>query len=236
MKLITFNINGCRTDKKGVAKFFEKNKEKVDFLLFQEAPSNCVDTMDLKISSLKTFGTMKICKQYNMIITFANLTVINSSYTVKKMSTPLMNNKNIGVANSFIVKINKTKDIRIINVHGVAFPGDKLDNKYRLKQSKLIVEEALKKRIPTIIAGDFNLLPNTESIKIFERSGFINLIKKYKIKNTRNRVAWDRYPKNKKQKYADYIFVSKDIKVKDLDVTYTEISDHLPIKLTFDLR
>ena len=43
---------------------------------------------------------------------------------------------------------------------------------------------------PKIIGGDFNLNPDTESIKMFEEAGYKNLIKDFKIENTRNEISW----------------------------------------------
>ena len=37
-----------------------------------------------------------------------------------------------------------------------------------------------------------------------------------------------------KQHFADYVFVSKDVKVKKFEVPYLEISDHLPLILDFE--
>ncbi len=71
-------------------------------------------------------------------------------------------------------------------------------------------------------------------IKLF----FVNLIKKYKIKTTRNSYAWERFKTRKgfvKQYFADYVFVTKGIKVKSFEVPKVMISDHNPMILEFDL-
>jgi endonuclease/exonuclease/phosphatase family metal-dependent hydrolase len=38
-----------------------------------------------------------------------------------------------------------------------------------------------------------------------------------------------------KQPFADYIFITPDIKVKNFEVPDLEISDHLPMILDFDI-
>ena len=69
------------------------------------------------------------------------------------------------------------------------------------------------------------------------------LILENKIKTTRNFHAWrqakemvaDGYRFYGEQKFADYVFVSKDVKVKNFEVPNIEISDHLPLILDFEI-
>lgn len=76
--------------------------------------------------------------------------------------------------------------------------------------------------------GDFNLLPESESLKKFEEFGLRNLIKEYGITSTRSSLY------QKEEKYADYAFVSKDIEVQEFAVLPDEVSDHLPLSLRCD--
>jgi endonuclease/exonuclease/phosphatase family metal-dependent hydrolase len=109
-------------------------------------------------------------------------------------------------------------------------PGTKLDTKEREEASKRIIDFMKEKSGEKIIGGDFNLLPNTQSILAFENSGYKNLIKEFNIKTTRNNNAWKHY--EDKQLFADYVFVSKNLKIKKFEVIENEISDHLPLILT----
>ena len=68
-------------------------------------------------------------------------------------------------------------------------PGHKLDTPVRLRQSKLILDFLKDKVGSKIIGGDFNLLPETRSVEMFEKAGYRNLIKEFGIKNTRNKFA-----------------------------------------------
>jgi endonuclease/exonuclease/phosphatase family metal-dependent hydrolase len=81
-----------------------------------------------------------------------------------------------------------------------------------------------------IIGGDFNLLPETKSAQMFEENDYRSLIKEFRIRTTRNRLAWELYP-NDKQYYADYVFVSPGVNVKEFSVPENEISDHLALIL-----
>ena len=128
------------------------------------------------------------------------------------------------------------KKLWLGNLHGKTHPGHKLDTPARLKQSKIIIDFFKTKKEAKIIGGDFNLLPQTKSIKMFEEGGYVNLIKEYKISTTRNRLAWNQLKKNEeKQLFADYVFVSPEVKVKNFSVPNLEISDHLPLILDFEI-
>jgi len=138
----------------------------------------------------------------------------------------------------------KEKKIWLGSVHGKALPGNKLDTPIRLKQSEKIISFFADKSGPKIIGGDFNLMPDTESIAMFEKAGYRNLIKEYKIKSTRNHFSWEQAERQSKEEgikffgrqyFADYVFVSPGIKVKSFGVPNIEVSDHLPQILDFEV-
>ena len=130
------------------------------------------------------------------------------------------------------VEVQLSRPLSVYNFHGLALPGDKLDTPERLMQSRLIVEALSANKLPKILCGDFNLMPETQSIQLLER-GTRNLIKDYGIKNTRNEISWALY-KNR-QYFADYTFVSPEIKVQGFEVPYNLASDHLPMVLEFTI-
>jgi endonuclease/exonuclease/phosphatase family metal-dependent hydrolase len=117
-------------------------------------------------------------------------------------------------------------------VHGISKPGDKLDSKERLKQSEIIID-TFKGKSPVIIGGDFNLFPKTKSVQMFEEAGYRNLIKDFNIKNTRNKISWKMY--DNIQHFADYCFVSKDVRALGFAVPNIEVSDHEPLILDFEV-
>ncbi len=125
------------------------------------------------------------------------------------------------------------KDCHIINFHGIAQPGTKLDTPERILQSQKLsgIWNGLGDA-PKILCGDFNLMPETKSVGLLEALG-TNLIKEYKISNTRNDISWKRF--NNRQYFADYCFTSRQVKVLDFQVPYNEFSDHLPMILKFEL-
>ena len=94
-----------------------------------------------------------------------------------------------------------------------------------INQSKAISDFVLKQGGDIILCGDFNLLPDTESIAILEKFDLKNLIKEYDIKSTRTSLY------KKPLQFADYVFVSKGINVLDFKVLPDEVSDHSPLFL-----
>lgn len=133
----------------------------------------------------------------------------------------------------FIRLRTKGKDFWVGNLHGKARPGTKMDTPARLRQSRKIVDFFEDKGGPKIIGGDFNLMPETKSIAMFEEVGYRNLIKEFSVKNTRNEISWEQF--DNVQYFADYCFVSAEIKVKRFEVPKVEISDHLPLILDFEI-
>lgn len=124
-----------------------------------------------------------------------------------------------------------SKRFVICNVHGTPFPSSKLDTALRLRHSQKIKDFLKTKQGAKIVTGDFNLLPETQSIKIYEKE-MKNLIKEFNIQITRSRLSpFSNQPDF--QKFADYTFVSSDVNVTNFKVPYVEISDHLPMILEF---
>lgn len=127
-----------------------------------------------------------------------------------------------------ILEING-KEIQIINVHGI-WNKNKIGDERTIKQSEFILSK-IRNDIPVIIVGDFNLLPNTESIKILDNK-LINLIAKYNIESTRPKFDDGLDTGNM---VCDYVFVNDKVVVNDLKVIESNISDHLPLLLDFEI-
>lgn len=122
------------------------------------------------------------------------------------------------------------KHLQIINVHGI-WNKDKIGDDRTINQSKFILSK-IRKDIPVIVVGDFNLLPNTDSIKLLNKE-LINLIDKYNIRTTRPEFD-DGLDKG--NIVCDYIFVNDKVKVNDFRVLNSLVSDHLPLILEFDIE
>ncbi len=122
------------------------------------------------------------------------------------------------------------KDVIIMNVHGHwDAVNKKIDTQNRIEQSKAIIDFIeTTGSTPKIMVGDFNLLPETQSIKMLEEN-FTNLITKYKIPSTRTELY------KGDLKHADYAFVSDEILVEGFEALPDVVSDHVPLALSFDV-
>lgn len=115
----------------------------------------------------------------------------------------------------------------LINLHGLWSATGKDDTAERLLQSEKILNFIKNIHNPVVLCGDFNLNPESESIKKIERFGLRNLILEYNITSTRTSL----YPKP--NRFSDYVFVSTSVEVQDFRVLPDEVSDHSPLYLDF---
>jgi endonuclease/exonuclease/phosphatase family metal-dependent hydrolase len=129
------------------------------------------------------------------------------------------------------LEINKSQKLRVINYHGI-WSKDKQGTARTKSANRKLVQLATDVAYPSIICRDFNLFPDTESIKIL-KDRFISLVDEYGIKTTR--------PKSNELSAAernvvDYIFMSAGIEVKRFEVVDSDVSDHLPLLLEFNFK
>ncbi len=127
-----------------------------------------------------------------------------------------------------ILKIDG-KELQIINVHGIWNEG-KVGDERTIAQSEFILSK-VRRDIPAIVVGDFNLLPETESIEMLNKE-LTNLIEKYHVKSTRPQFD-DGLDKG--NLVCDYIFVNEFVKVRDFEVLESKVSDHLPLLIDFEI-
>lgn len=122
------------------------------------------------------------------------------------------------------------KRLLIIHVHGI-WTEDKLGDDRTRSQVQTIIDEVEKYSLPVIIAGDFNLLPSSPSIQIFNEH-FRNLIMEGDISSTR--PSFDD-GLDQGDVVCDYIFVNDKVKVSSFQVVSSTISDHFPLILEFEI-
>ena len=81
---------------------------------------------------------------------------------------------------------------------------------------------------PAILAGDFNLLPDSAAFPHFRQMGLHDLITHHGIADTRTALY------EKSQRFADYMLVSADLLTARFDVPATPVvSDHRALVLDF---
>lgn len=125
----------------------------------------------------------------------------------------------------YVTLIKDGMPFTVINFHGLWNGKGKGDSEDRIVQSEKILAFINSLHHDFVLVGDFNLLPDTQSIKLFENAGLKNLIKEYGIVSTRTSFY------TKHLLHANYALVTKTIAVKDFKVLQEEVSDHAPLYL-----
>ncbi len=237
MKIIFLNVwHG--NQKEQLKEFITEHRDTTDIFCFQESHYPAYEELKQELFSdfenVQTLVKKKKLGETDLSMLWSNETFYKKDFTLAKETVLFEDNYECGLG---LVTHFVTGDKRLVvgNIHGFPWPGEKLDTEIRLYQTQTILEYFDKENGTKVIGGDFNLLPDTRSIDLFAEGGYQNLIKNFSIETTRNELSWSKYPNNPKQLYADFTFVSPDVKVKSFEVPKNEVSDHLPMILEFDL-
>lgn len=119
------------------------------------------------------------------------------------------------------------------HLHGLRDPAGKGDTSTRMAQSDAIVRAVTRFRKPDeplILAGDFNLLPDSATFRALKAIGLGDLVTSRGHTDTRTSL----YPKP--QRFADYLLISPQLRARAFDVpALPEMSDHRPLVLDFDV-
>lgn len=251
MKLLSLNIWGGQVHEP-LIKFIKEQSKTVDVFCFQEmlngksgqksevlfnAPNAVIDIYSQFKDILPEFNCYFASAQDEEGLSISirkNIKVLKEEdFFIHRFKNSLENKnaETLGRNLESIEFLNNEKKFTIINLHGLWAHSGKGDTPDRLEQSRKIINFLDKRDGAKILCGDFNLLPNTKSIAILEKE-MRNLVREFKIKSTRSSLYSGFLDKN--DRFADYIFVSKDVKVLNFKVLLNEISDHLPLLLEFD--
>ncbi len=227
-----FFLNAFEGKIEGVKQFIQDQSIDTDIFCLQES-YNFSNPKIFCLDQLKDFQYVTNSKWINDFDKYSNSTFFQKKYTNIDTKTIGEPDKNVGLGLFTCLKTPNNQTINLCNFHGHARPGDKLDNPDRLRQSQLIIDFFNNLSGPKIIGGDFNLDFNSKSVSMFEDHGYRNLIKEFNIPTTRNEIAWAQF--ENKQLYADFLFISPDIKVTNFTVPNVLISDHLPMILEIEI-
>jgi endonuclease/exonuclease/phosphatase family metal-dependent hydrolase len=246
MKIITLNTWGGRAGKERLLSFFENNKD-VDIFCLQEiwsAPYNHLEGhsaggKNIEHEEIMTYGLQEISALMSdyipyfrphhldnyglMMLVKKNLQVKEEGevFVYKHKGFVPVGDVGFHARNvQYITIADQNKPLTIMNFHGLWTGTGKYDTEDRIQQSKNIIEFTKKLEGNYTLCGDFNLLPETESINILENAGLRNLVSEYDITSTRTSFY------TKPDKFADYIFTTPGITVKDFKVLPDEVSDH----------
>ncbi|HVV14816.1 MAG TPA: endonuclease/exonuclease/phosphatase family protein [Candidatus Paceibacterota bacterium] len=142
-------------------------------------------------------------------------------------------------AEAFRVELPSGKSLVVANMHGVWDPTGKGDTMPRIGQTAALlgllkgVREEI--ALPTVVCGDFNLLPDSVFFKEFRTRGFTDLVTANGHTSTRTSHYTGNPEKKGKPLFADYMLVSEQVKVLKFEIVREpEVSDHCPLVLDIE--
>lgn len=259
MKLLSLNIWGGQVYDP-LIKFLEQKRDQIDIFCFQEVFKSKENIISNGSRMNIYYDLEKILKDYNAYysstfegrdlkqkvefeVCFGSAIFIKKNIRIVKEGSIFIHraynekielfSKSYGKYIDFprtmqylILEKNKSKTL-VVNIHGYWNPDTKSDTPQSWDQMNKIIKFLNSNKYEKIFCGDFNLNPNTKSMKLLEKD-MVNLIKKNNIKSTRSNHH------ERKDKFADYILVSKKVNVINFKVLQEHVSDHLPLFLEFE--
>ncbi|WP_227287313.1 MULTISPECIES: endonuclease/exonuclease/phosphatase family protein [Paracoccaceae] len=121
------------------------------------------------------------------------------------------------------------RSISVTHMHGLRDLNGKMDTPERAEQARRLL--ALSRQVSEagdlrVICGDFNVEPDSETLRILNDAGFSELVTGRGFESTRN----SHY--TKPGKFADYMLIDREEAVRAFDVIHDpEVSDHCPLLL-----
>ncbi len=243
MKLITLNTWGGRLPQ--IDDFITRHSADTDVFCFQEIYSNGSSEANLSLGERANYfeELQQLLPDFVGFFTeqvphVGLATFVRKSITIDRtdsqtiLSAEDMINYTDPDGIAYYPRIVQTvvlggQHLTILNFHGL--PGKNKDDcpERELQMTHLQkILDSLDGEI--VLVGDFNLSPTTEAIRGLEK-GMRNLVIDGGFKSTRTH----HYAKFESIPYADYVFVTPGIEVKDLQVLTDEVSDHSPVQLDF---
>ncbi len=228
MKIVFLNVWGEHMQE-SLADYLAKQARDTDIFCFQEATESMKRACSAVLSHYREISDYKYISEHE---NFPQATFVRKDIAVLSSGTLMHDDMDRGLAVYVKIRVEGS-EVYVCNVHGNSRPVEKLDDAGRLAFSKGLISFFENKDVPVVIGGDFNLLPETESVSMFERVGYRDLIQEFDIDTTRNRLVWDRYPV--KMNYSDYAFINNKMQLLSFSVPKNEVSDHLPLILNIGI-
>jgi endonuclease/exonuclease/phosphatase family metal-dependent hydrolase len=241
MKLITLNVWGGRV-RNPLLKFIHAQKD-IDIFCLQEVYYNAHRTItneNLELSLNFFTDLQQLLPNHHAIFKPAVENVYGVAILVKNTIDILGEGEiNIHQKQHYPgIGVNHDRNLQwiecqwnnkiysVLNVHGLWNGQGKKDTPERILQSERIRQFMDTINIPKVLCGDFNLRPDTESMKILEQ-GMNNLVTTHQVRSTRTSYY------KKEEQFADYILTSPEITVNEFSVMPDEVSDHSPLFIDF---
>ncbi|MFF0269973.1 endonuclease/exonuclease/phosphatase family protein [Kribbella sp. NPDC004536] len=125
-----------------------------------------------------------------------------------------------------VVDRSSGRSVVVVQLHGLRDPAGKHDTPARAAQAEQLaglIERAAAGTDVTVVCGDLNVLPSSETFTRLAKLGLTDLVG---MSDTRTSA----YPKP--SRHASYLLVSDPSAVKDFTIaTHPEVSDHRPLIL-----
>lgn len=254
MKVISLNTWGGRAGKQNLLSFFERMKDDVDVFCLQEmwsAPYEHLDGKDaggvaIDHANIMVYGVQEISELLSghdaffrphnldnyglLMLVRKGLKILEEGETYVHKDKGYIPEGDAGRHARNIQHVTLETPLgkrTVAHMHGLWNGQGKGDSADRLMQSDKAVAFLSSIDHPYVFCGDFNLLPETQSMKKLEASGLRNLITEYGVTSTRTSFY------TKPETFADYMLVSEGIDVKEFRVLPDEVSDHAALWLEF---
>ncbi|PPE03075.1 endonuclease/exonuclease/phosphatase family protein [Holospora curviuscula] len=243
LKLITLNIWGGHVEEPLFN--FVKSKQDIDIFCFQEVycKAKAKTTNETRYVNLDTFSEIQsLLPNHTGYFRPVVQGIYGIAMFVKKHLLVIEEGERIIHANDNYIGIGPTHSrilqyakieysrqrFTVINVHGLWNGMGKGDSAQRIDQSLKIKHFLDSINEHKILCGDFNLKPDTKSLEILSQ-GMDDHIKINVVQSTRTSF----YPGA--ERFADYIYTSKNVDVQNFQVLREEISDHAALQIDFTI-
>lgn len=140
----------------------------------------------------------------------------------------LGDSSNIRNLQEVTLSLPENKKLKVLNHHGHHIHQHKNGDNETMRQCAIIAKQVKSQAIPVILAGDFNLAPNSKSLNQINEV-LNNLCIENNLKTTRTNLTT-------KTEVCDYIFVSQDIQVNEFKALDYVASDHQALVLDFKVH
>ncbi|MDH6266839.1 endonuclease/exonuclease/phosphatase family metal-dependent hydrolase [Rhizobium sp. SG_E_25_P2] len=121
----------------------------------------------------------------------------------------------------------RDRTVSVAQMHGLRDLRGKMDTSERLEQARRFLALSDQASGPgdiKLLCGDFNIEPDSESLRFMQERGFTELVTRHAPEGTRTSLY------NKPGRFADYMLIDQPEKVLSFDVVRDpEVSDHCPL-------
>ena len=257
MNIMTFNlrcdflldINNRWKDRRDIV-YEIISRYKCDIIGIQEATETMYNDLKVNMNSYNIIGsprTHKFFSERNNIL-IHNQYKIFSSKTFWLSDTPDVKGSSKWfsvfprICTTAVVETEEGKKIRVCNSHLDCLTSKARE--YQLEKLMDIIEEEQKKEnLPLIVMGDFNSKPDSRLIKNLS-SGVYGSKKMSAVQEYDKKLylssTMSRFKGKEKGLHIDYIFVSEEFKVKNVEIVRYNLngkypSDHYPLSAEIEI-